>query len=211
MIMRNILLALVTISICSACSSIKPTRLSNADLTEKELSLIENNSNFSIASIVGGGAYMAEMEKKKIEEEKAEARKNRLKAIEGFSVHSFMDNGQEKLKAIAQNDILFKFDSHELNDNAKGMLNKLASVINETPDTQVKIIGHTDNVGEKEYNLILSRNRAAAVGNHLRAAVVNPENIIEDGKGYSQPIADNKTEEGRTKNRRVEIIISTIE
>lgn len=74
-----------------------------------------------------------------------------------------------------------------------------------------KIIGHTDNIGEKQYNIILSKNRAAAVGNYLRTAGIETNNITEDGKGYSEPIADNTSEAGRAKNRRVEIFITNDE
>ena len=61
------------------------------------------------------------------------------------------------------------------------------------------------------FNIILSKNRAAAVGNYLRTAGIETNNITEDGKGYSEPIADNTSEAGRAKNRRVEIFITNDE
>ena len=60
-------------------------------------------------------------------------------------------------------------------------------------------------------DLRLSKNRAAAVGNYLRTAGIETNNITEDGKGYSEPIADNTSEAGRAKNRRVEIFITNDE
>ena len=81
------------------------------------------------------------------------------------------------------------------------MLSDLCNIISEIPNTKIKIIGHTDNRGEKQYNIILSKNRAAAVGNYLRTAGIETNNITEDGKGYSEPSADNTSEAGRAKKR----------
>ena len=80
------------------------------------------------------------------------------------------------------------------------MLSDLCNIITEIPNTKIKIIGHTDNIGEKQYNIILSKNRAAAVGNYLRTAGIETNNIT-----------DNTSEAGRAKNRRVEIFITNDE
>lgn len=69
------------------------------------------------------------------------------------------------------------------------------------------IVGHADKIGDDNYNMALSKNRALSVGNYLRNNGINGNNIKEEGKGFHSPIADNKTEEGRAKNRRVEIFI----
>ena len=185
---------------------------SNAELSDKEKDMIENNSNYSTASIVGGSAKLVKEEKDKAIQEKIEARRNKLKAIDGLSISSYKDkNGKEQFKATAQSEILFKFDSYELNEEAQKMLSNLCNIITEIANTKIKIIGHTDNIGEKQYNIILSKNRAAAVGNYLRTAGIETNNITEDGKGYSEPIADNTSEAGRAKNRRVEIFITNDE
>ena len=170
--------------------------------------MIENNSNYSTASIVGGAAKLVKEERDKAIQEKLEARRNKLKAIDGLTISSYKDkNGKEQFKATVQSEILFKFDSYELNEEAQKMLSDLCNIITEIPNTKIKIIGHTDNVGEKEYNIILSKNRAAAVGNYLRTIGIETNNITEEGKGYSEPIADNTSESGRAKNRRVEMFI----
>ena len=101
--------------------------------------------------------------------------------------------------------------AYQSNEEAQKMLSDLCNIITEIPNTKIKIIGHTDNIGEKQYNIILSKNRAAAVGNYLRTAGIETNNITEDGKGYSEPIADNTSEAGRAKNRRVEIFITNDE
>lgn len=64
---------------------------------------------------------------------------------------------KEQFKATAQSEILFKFDSYELNEEAQKMLSDLCNIITEIPNTKIKIIGHTDNIGEKQYNIILSK------------------------------------------------------
>ena len=198
---KIIILAAFVVTFFTACTSTHMITFSNAELSDKEKDMIENNSNYSTASIVGGSAKLVKEERDKAIQEKIEARRNKLKA----------KNGKEQFKATAQSEILFKFDSYELNEEAQKMLSDLCNIISEIPNTKIKIIGHTDNIGEKQYNIILSKNRAAAVGNYLRTAGIETNNITEDGKGYSEPIADNTSEAGRAKNRRVEIFITNDE
>ena len=108
----------------------------------------------STASIVGGSAKLVKEERDKAIQEKIEARRNKLKAIDGLSISSYKDkNGKEQFKATAQSEILFKFDSYELNEEAQKMLSDLCNIITEIPNTKIKIIGHTDNIGEKQYNI----------------------------------------------------------
>ena len=192
---KIIILAAFVVTFFTACTSTHMITFSNAELSDKEKDMIENNSNYSTASIVGGSAKLVKEERDKAIQEKIEARRNKLKAIDGLSISSYKDkNGKEQFKATAQS-----------------MLSDLCNIITEIPNTKIKIIGHTDNIGEKQYNIILSKNRAAAVGNYLRTAGIETNNITEDGKGYSEPIADNTSEAGRAKNRRVEIFITNDE
>lgn len=206
--MKKIFFILAGTILLSACSSTKIT-FSKADLTDKDRDMIANNTGYSSASIVGGGADIIRKEKEMLLRKQFEARKEKLQSIEGLTINTYKDdNGREQFRATAQNEILFKFDSYELNENAIKMLTELCSVIIEIPETQIKIIGHTDNIGAENYNLTLSKNRASVVSTFLKGTGILPENIKEEGKGFTKPIADNKTEEGRAKNRRVEILIS---
>ncbi|MNH40347.1 Outer membrane porin F precursor [compost metagenome] len=70
------------------------------------------------------------------------------------------------------------------------------------------MVGHTDSVGSDAYNQALSERRASSVAEYLLSQGVAPNKITSEGKGESQPIADNETEEGRAKNRRVELHIN---
>jgi OOP family OmpA-OmpF porin len=71
----------------------------------------------------------------------------------------------------------------------------------------VMIVGHTDNVGKREFNINLSAKRAAAVKAYMAERGVDPERILTRGEGPDSPIADNKTRGGRAQNRRIEFTI----
>jgi outer membrane protein OmpA-like peptidoglycan-associated protein len=75
------------------------------------------------------------------------------------------------------------------------------------PTWKLQIIGHTDNKGSEEYNLDLSTRRANSVKKYLISKGVNQDIITSEGKGETEPIDTNDTEQGREKNRRVEFII----
>ncbi|MNL60740.1 Outer membrane porin F precursor [compost metagenome] len=72
----------------------------------------------------------------------------------------------------------------------------------------IKVIGHTDSVGSDSYNQGLSERRASSVAEYVLSQGVAPNKLTSEGKGESQPVADNETEEGRAKNRRVELHIN---
>jgi OOP family OmpA-OmpF porin len=95
----------------------------------------------------------------------------------------------------------------QLTVDAKWYLESVADVLKGRPDIKkVTLVGHTDNVGSEADNQKLSEDRAASVANYLqRAGVTVP--METSGKGESQPIADNDTEEGRAHNRRVELSV----
>ena len=70
------------------------------------------------------------------------------------------------------------------------------------------IYGHTDNTGSRETNVQLSKNRAASVASFLNSNGISSDRMTTEGKAFDEPVADNSTVEGRTKNRRVEIYIT---
>jgi len=103
--------------------------------------------------------------------------------------------------------ILFNSGSDQIKPESYGILKEIADVLEQSPATRIKIIGHTDTDGDDKTNLLLSQQRATAV----KAALINnlgiqPERLETDGKGETKPIADNKTKEGKAQNRRVEFI-----
>ncbi|TKZ35896.1 OmpA family protein [Brachyspira catarrhinii] len=104
-------------------------------------------------------------------------------------------------------DILFNTDSYVLRDEAKETIDRIINAINRSySGREIIVQGHTDNVGEEEYNQILSENRAKAVADYISPNLQS--NIVShSGFGDKNPIASNDTAEGRRRNRRVDIII----
>jgi OOP family OmpA-OmpF porin len=102
-------------------------------------------------------------------------------------------------------DVFFDFDKSVLKPEGKAKLDDLVSKLKGINLEVIIAIGHTDSIGSVEYNLKLSVRRAEAVKAYLVSKGIEPNRIYTEGKGKAQPIADNRTAEGRAKNRRVEI------
>jgi len=113
----------------------------------------------------------------------------------------------EKVKVVMKDTVLFDFNSYKLKPEAKEMLRKVAKTLNENPDTVIVVVGYTDSTGSFDYNVKLSEKRAEAVRNELVLNGVDPTRIVVFGCGPKHPIAPNNTPEGRSLNRRVEILI----
>ena len=102
-------------------------------------------------------------------------------------------------------DVFFDFDKAVLKPEGKAKLDELVTKLKGIALEVIIAIGHTDSIGSVEYNLKLSVRRAEAVKAYLVSKGIEPNRIYTEGKGKAQPIADNRTAEGRAKNRRVEI------
>ncbi len=116
-------------------------------------------------------------------------------------------NTGTQLVVTMPNDILFATDSDVVGPALQADLAALAQNLLDYPNSTIQVVGHTDNVGSAEYNLSLSRRRAAAVAAILMANGVPASRIVTIGRGEDQPVATNLTASGRQQNRRVEIII----
>lgn len=103
--------------------------------------------------------------------------------------------------------ILFDFDKTDLKEAAKANISNLVATLNENPDTEILVIGHTDSRGTDQYNQGLSERRAQSVRNYAVAQGLQGSRMKTQGKSFHEPIADNDTEAGRSENRRVEIVI----
>ncbi|MCJ8211779.1 OmpA family protein [Mucilaginibacter sp. RS28] len=103
--------------------------------------------------------------------------------------------------------ILFDVNKTDLKSAARTNLQNLATSLEKNPDTNILIVGHTDNTGSDQYNQDLSVRRAQSVKSYLTTAGVPSGRLSTQGKGESEPIGDNSTEAGRAQNRRVEIVI----
>lgn len=102
----------------------------------------------------------------------------------------------------------FEFNSRTLDTNAREYLNDLATALIDNPELKIKLVGHTDNIGSEKFNLRLSQQRAQTLKDYLVQRGVNESRIEADGKGLTEPLNNNETEEGRSKNRRVELTIT---
>jgi outer membrane protein OmpA-like peptidoglycan-associated protein len=114
----------------------------------------------------------------------------------------------ERGVTIRLDNILFPPDSPLLRETERAKLAGIAEILNNYPDRDILITGHTALAGTETGRLQLSRERAGAVATYLlELGVRNPDQIIQHGVGAQEPVADNATESGRRKNRRVEITI----
>ena len=102
-------------------------------------------------------------------------------------------------------DAFFDFDKAVLKPEGKAKLDDLASKIKGINLEVIIAVGHTDSVGSDAYNQKLSVRRSEAVKAYLVSKGIDKSRVYTEGKGEKQPVADNKTKEGRAKNRRVEI------
>jgi OmpA-OmpF porin, OOP family len=84
------------------------------------------------------------------------------------------------------------------------VLDRAVKVLQDFPDVKLEISGHTDNVGKPAYNQDLSQRRAEAVKTYFVSKGIGPERLSTVGYGMDRPIADNKTKDGKAKNRRTE-------
>jgi outer membrane protein OmpA-like peptidoglycan-associated protein len=117
----------------------------------------------------------------------------------------------EGIKLTFNSQLLFDYGKTDLKESNKADLQKFSETLKQYTDTDLLIVGHTDNVGSDAFNQTLSEKRAAAVSNYLASLGISYNRLRTEGKGELQPIASNDTEGNRTQNRRVEIAISANE
>jgi WD40 repeat protein/outer membrane protein OmpA-like peptidoglycan-associated protein len=108
---------------------------------------------------------------------------------------------------VRLNNIFFDFAKASLKTESFPDLDRIVKLLKEYPNIQLEIDGHTDYVGSDADNMVLSENRAKSCLEYIVSKGINKERLTFKGFGESKPVADNKTEEGRKLNRRVEFII----
>ncbi len=108
---------------------------------------------------------------------------------------------------ITLNELLFELNSHTLIMEHFSALDSIGKFLLDHPTLEVKVSGHTDNIGNERHNVVLSARRAETVAEYLIDKGAMYDKVTFEGLGSSQPIAGNETQEGRSKNRRVEILI----
>ena len=133
-------------------------------------------------------------------------------AMEDANIEVVTDaNDLKAVKVTLESGILFNTSSSTLNETSKIALKKFAANMADMPDTDLTILGHTDNTGSPEYNDKLSVQRAASVASYLQNCGMSIDRMTIEGRSFHEPVADNSTKEGRLQNRRVEIYITANE
>jgi outer membrane protein OmpA-like peptidoglycan-associated protein len=149
-----------------------------------------------VGAAVGGatGAVIGKYMDKQAEE---------MKQVEGANV----ERVGEGILVTFESGILFDVNKADLRPQAEENLGKMAEILNEYKDTNIRVEGHTDSDGTEPYNQTLSERRAQSVANYLGEHMVAPSRMTVVGFGEMRPVADNTTPEGKQANRRVEVAI----
>src|ERR1700721_1331306 len=109
---------------------------------------------------------------------------------------------------VSMPDVLFDFNKYTLKPEARERLARISGIVLAYPDLHLNIEGYTDSIGTDEYNQTLSEKRAATVRDYLVTSGVSINNVIAQGFGKADPVADNSTAAGRKLNRRVDMVVS---
>ena len=147
---------------------------------------------------LGGYIWTTQMAQKKAAMEQATAGT-------GVGVTQTADN---QLKLNIPSDISFDTGRSDIKSKWRPVLNQFAQGLSDQPNTEIRIVGHTDSTGSDSVNNPLSVNRAASARDYLVSRGVDAHRIQIDGRGSREPIADNNTDAGRAANRRIEIFLA---
>ncbi len=123
----------------------------------------------------------------------------------GVAVTQTQDN---QLKLQIPSDVSFDTGRSDIKAELRPLLDQFADGLSGQPNTEIRIVGHTDNVGSDAVNNPLSLQRAQSTREYLTARGVNPGRVLIDGRGEREPVATNATADGRAQNRRVEIFLA---
>ncbi|EKY02757.1 OmpA family protein [Porphyromonas catoniae F0037] len=159
--------------------------------------------NTALGAIIGGvvGGTAGTLIGKKMDKQKKELEEQ----VKNAKIESV--NEGQAIRVTFDSGILFATNSSTLSSTSQNSLRSFAANLKANSQTDMLIIGHTDNTGSDRINDPLSLNRASSVRSFLSAQGVDPSRMRVDGKGSHEPVADNSTASGRKENRRVEVYI----
>jgi OmpA-OmpF porin, OOP family len=178
----------------------------------KELGIAKSNPTTGAYSIVlpAGLAYGFLAEKQRFLSKSENLDLTDIKTYKEIKVDLFLTPLEEGA-SIRLNNIFFDYNKFNIKSENFPELNRVVEMLNQYPNMQIEISGHTDNIGSDQINLQLSNNRAGAVTDYLVNKGIVKSRIKSVGKGKLQPVADNSNEEGRALNRRIEMKIIKLE
>lgn len=175
----------------------------NSDSLHNDLNLVYE----SIAEIERGRASDL---KSKLDEESAKNKELREDAERRFKeLQSELIKVRKDARGtiISVSDLLFAFDKADLSGDLKTALAKIAGILSVYKNCTVVVEGHTDKIGTAKYNQNLSTRRASNVMDFMVSQGVAADRLSSVGYGFTKPVATNSTEEGRQKNRRVDLVV----
>ncbi|MDX2482302.1 MAG: OmpA family protein [Pseudodonghicola sp.] len=206
--------AISTVFLLAACTD--PARIDPGDSHQKAkqgallggllgagIGVAAGSSNKGAAALGGAalGAIVGGTIGDSLDKQAAELR-NELSS-DGITI----TNTGDRLIVSLPNDITFATDSFAVQSGLRADVNRVAAHLQRYPDMTVQVIGHTDSDGDAAYNIGLSKRRANAVADILQAGGVSYTRLAIIGRGEEVPVASNLTEEGKARNRRVEIVM----
>lgn len=150
-----------------------------------------------------GGAIAGNVWSKKMQRQKEQMET----ATEGTGV-TVSQTEDNRLKLDIPSDVSFDTNRYDIKPDFRSVLDQFAASLQEHTGTRITIIGHTDSTGNDAINNPLSVNRAASTRDYLTSRGVASNRISIDGRGSREPIASNDTQEGKARNRRVEIFVA---
>ncbi|MDO6707685.1 OmpA family protein [Photobacterium sp. 1_MG-2023] len=213
---RAILLSSITAMVATGCTTVNP--YTREDQTAK------STSGALIGAVAGAAIGVASSSKS--DRGKGALIGAASGAALGGGIGYYMDVQEAKLRQQLEstgisvtrngdqivlnmpNAITFGVDQSNLSQQAMDALHNVALVVNEYDKTQLNIYGFTDSTGSESYNLRLSQVRASEVSNYLVRSGVAAKRVLAKGMGEAHPIASNANQQGRSQNRRVEIVLS---
>lgn len=168
---------------------------------------VGGRNSAATGALLGGaaGAVGGNIWSKKMQDQKAAM--ERATVGTGVAVTQTSDN---RLKLDIPSDVSFDVGRSDIKSNFSPILNQFGGTLQQHPETNISITGHTDSTGSDSINNPLSVDRANAARDFLVARGVARNRIITDGRGSREPVADNGTSQGRDKNRRIEIYVAEL-
>lgn len=180
--------------------------------------LIDGGRGTWIGALVGSalgagtGALVGnsmDRQKKALEKELASVKELASQRDTTYIIETVKDsNNLDAIKLVLGNSVLFATGSYTLSPAAQAALSKVAYNLEQYPETDVTVVGFTDNTGGEELNKKLSLERAQSVVGYLEQHGVSANRLKAIGEGWNDPIASNATAAGRAQNRRVELFIT---
>lgn len=133
--------------------------------------------------------------------------KNKLSGATQGTGTQISEQPDGSLKVNIPSSVSFDTNSYAIKPSFRSVLDQVAQTLNQNPGVTGIVVGHTDSTGNPNYNMTLSQERAQSVVSYLGDRGVAPGRLRAEGRGQTQPIADNSTAQGRAQNRRVEIYL----